>query len=297
MTTRDYQGLSISGASAASLPHYENALHGLRCFIGDPIGDADAAIAVDPGFTMAHVFKGFVYGLATESAAMPLARAAYDAARALPANAREAAHVAALGHLVEGRWHAAGQALEDIAIEHPHDALALQAGHQVDFFTGNARMLRDRIARALPQWDSARQGYHALLGMHAFGLEETGDYSRAEATGRRAVELQPRDGWAQHAVAHVLEMQARQREGITWMRANPEAWTKESFLQVHNWWHLGLFHYELGEVSDVLALYDAPDLAQFLHQVVAGVLAAGGVANQEVRLGGDRPLLRVVANR
>src|SRR5690606_17508386 len=160
--------------------------------------------------------------------------------------------------LASGRWQAAGQVLEDIAIEHPRDALALQAGHQVDYFTGNARMLRDRIARALPAWDAAMPGYHAVLGMHAFGLEETGDYARAEAQGRRAVELQPRDGWAQHAVAHVMEMQCRQREGVAWMRANPDAWSKESFLQVHNWWHLALFHYELGEIDEVLSLFDGP---------------------------------------
>ncbi|TGU25437.1 tetratricopeptide repeat protein, partial [Mesorhizobium sp. M4B.F.Ca.ET.150.01.1.1] len=85
-----------------------------------------------------------------------------------------------------------------------------------------------------------------------------GDYARAESFGRQAVEIEPRDGWAQHAVAHVMEMQSRQREGIAWMRANPEAWTKESFLQIHNWWHLALFHYDLGETGEVLRLYDGP---------------------------------------
>ena len=101
-------------------------------------------------------------------------------------------------------------------------------------------------------------GYHAMLGMHAFGLEEMGDYIRAERVGRSAVEIEPRDGWAQHAVAHVMEMQSRQQDGIAWMRANPDAWTKESFLQVHNWWHLALFHFDLGQIDEVLKLYDGP---------------------------------------
>ncbi len=101
-------------------------------------------------------------------------------------------------------------------------------------------------------------GYHAVLGMHAFGLEETGDYARAEAQGRLSVELEPRDGWGQHAVAHVMEMQGRRREGIAWMRANPDAWSRDSFFAVHNWWHLALFHLGLDEVDEVLALFDGP---------------------------------------
>jgi len=65
----------------------------------------------------------------------------------------------------------------------------------VDFYTGDTRMLRDCIARALPAWSPDLPGYHAVLGMHAFGLEETGLCTRAEAAGRRAVELEPRDAW------------------------------------------------------------------------------------------------------
>ncbi|MER8791488.1 tetratricopeptide repeat protein [Mesorhizobium sp. M0092] len=262
MAVRDAFGLALSGATEAGFSSYSQAVRELQCFIGDPVGSVDRAIAEDPGFVMAHVFKGYLFGLATEREATAVAKACHEAALPLAATTREQAHVAALGHLAEGRWHEAARVLEDIAIEFPLDALALQTGHQIDFFTGNARMLRDRIGRALPSWQSGMPGYHAILGMQAFGLEEMGDYARAEKLGRTAVDIEPRDGWAQHAVAHVMEMQSRQKDGILWMRANPEAWTRESFLQVHNWWHLALFHYDLGETDEVLALYDGPIYAE-----------------------------------
>jgi len=147
--------------------------------------------------------------------------------------------------------------LEDLSIDYPHDMLALQAGQQIDFFTGDARMLRDRIARVLPDWSPEVPGYHALLGLYAFGLEETGDYRLAERYGREAIALQPDDAWAQHAVAHVLEMQGRREEGIAWMRGNP-AWQQDSMLAVHNWWHLSLHHIELDDCDAALALFDGP---------------------------------------
>lgn len=258
MALRDPLGLALSGAGDRSMAHYQRALHELRCFIGDPLGSADRALAEDPGFVMAHVFKGYLYGLSTEREAMAVAKACHAEAARLSTTVREQAHVAALGHLADGRWHQAGRILAEVSQDHPLDALALQAGHQIDFFTGNALMLRDRIARALPSWRPDLPGYHAILGMQAFGFEEMGDYVRAEALGREATGIEPRDGWAQHAVAHVMEMQSRQRDGIAWMRANPDAWSAESFLQIHNWWHLALFHYDLGETDEVLALFDGP---------------------------------------
>lgn len=258
MAVKDAFGLTFSGATETGFSPYSQAVRELQCFIGDPIGSADRAIAANPDFVMAHVFKGYLFGLATERDATTAARTCHEAALPLAATTREQAHVAALGHLAWGRWHEASRILEDITIDTPLDLVALLTGHQVDFFTGNSRMLRDRIGRALPSWQPGMPGYHAVLGMQAFGLEEMGDYARAEKLGRAAVEIEPRDGWAQHAVAHVMEMQSRQKDGIAWMRANPEAWTRESFLKVHNWWHLALFHYDLGETDEVLALYDGP---------------------------------------
>jgi hypothetical protein len=207
---------------------------------------------------MAHALRAYLHLLGTEPAGIPVAYQAFDRASAITATEREAAHLTAISCLINGRWRMASRALEDIAITYPHDLLALQAGHQVDFFRGDARMLRDRIARALPAWSPDVPGYHTMLGMHAFGLEEMGHYAKAESSGREAVEREPRDSWAQHAVAHVMEMQGRQRDGIAWMQGNADGWARDNFFAVHNWWHLALYHLDLGDVETVLALFDGP---------------------------------------
>jgi tetratricopeptide (TPR) repeat protein len=258
MKSTDIHGQTLTGATGDSAALLETALHQFRCYIGDPVATVDRALSASPGLVMGHVLKSYLNLLGTEPLAIPVAREIQVHAAALPANDRERRHLQAVGQLSEGRWRDAGRTLEDLSIDYPRDALALQAGHLIDFYVGDSRMLRDRIARALPAWNAGMPGYHAVIGMYAFGLEETGRYAEAEQFGRRGVELEPRDGWAQHAVAHVLEMQCRQRDGIAWMRTAPQAWAHDSFLSVHNWWHLALYHLDLGEIDEVLALFDGP---------------------------------------
>jgi len=257
MTIHDSLGHPLSGASAQAIDSFELACHELRCFVGDPLSHAQQALGASPDMTMGHLLVAYLNLLGTEPEGVQPARDALQATLALPADEREQAHRRAVEHLVAGRWHAAGRVLEDLSIRHPLDALALQVGHQIDFFTGHSRMLRDRIARAAAAWQPGMPGYHAVLGMHAFGLEETGDYARAEALGRRAVELEARDGWAWHAVAHVMEMQGRRRDGVAWLGAHSPTWSEGSFFAVHNWWHLALFHLGLDEIDAVLELVDA----------------------------------------
>ncbi len=258
MRVRDANGLALSGASAEAAALYDAALRQFQIYGGDPLASLKTAVADSPGFVMAHLMRGWLLALSTEARLLAPARAALAAAEALPMDARERGHATALAHLLDGRWAAASAVLEDLTIEHPRDVLALQAGHVIDFYRGDARLLRDRIARALPAWSEAMPSWHAILAMRAFGLEETGDYARAEAAGRRAVELEPANGWGQHAVAHVLEMQGRAEEGIAWMSVAPQAWAEDSFFAVHNWWHLALYHLELGDIDAALALYDGP---------------------------------------
>jgi hypothetical protein len=174
-------------------------------------------------------------------------------------DAREASHAAALALVVGGEWTAAGDALARHSAEWPRDVVALQVGHLIDFCRADARELRDRVARTLPAWPADMPGRSAVLGMYAFGLEEAGDYARAEAAGREALDGEPLDGWAHHAVAHVMEMQGRAEDGLGWMAAREPFWADDAaYLQVHNWWHRALYHLELGQHAAALALHDGP---------------------------------------
>ncbi len=253
-----HSGDVLTGASALAAERYESALEAFYCYAGDPLALLEEALADSPQFVMGHALKAYLTMIGTNAEAVALGVQALARAKGLPANDRERGHLVALAHLRDGELKAAGRVLEDLAIANPHDGLALQVGHLIDFLVGDSRMLRDRIGRALPSWSPAAPGYHAVLGMHAFGLEESGQYGRAEEAARRSLDLNPRNGWSWHAVAHVMEMQDRRRDGVAWFRGDLPAWTGDSFFQVHNWWHLALFHLGLGEVDEVLALYDGP---------------------------------------
>jgi hypothetical protein len=268
MTQLDLQGNRLTGASAAAASAYGEALRQLSIYAGDPLAIADGLAESEPGFGMAHVLKAWLFLLGTDAKAAAAAREVIAKAEALDLDGREQGHVAAINHLIEGRFHAASRVLEDVAAQNPRDLLALIAGHQLDFFTGSSQLLRDRILRAMPAWSNSLPGYHAMLGMRAFGLEEMGDYAGAEASGRAALEIERCDGWARHAVAHVMEMQSRQDEGIAFMREDIDSWTAGSFFAVHNWWHLALYHLELGQVDEVLKLVDGPILNAPQEQIL-----------------------------
>lgn len=255
---QDRQGNALAGASAAAAAAFDDGLTAYALYHGDPVGALDRGLADSPDCAMLWLAKGWLFGLATEPAAAEAACGFLDRAAACARDDRARAHGAALAALLAGNWTQAGILLERWQADHPRDLLALQSGHLIDFFTANARGLRDRVARVLPDWQDA-PGESWVQGMAAFGFEEAGDYPRAEALGRAAVAEDPRDSWAHHAVAHVLEMTGRPEDGLGWMAARETHWAApDDNLQVHNWWHRALCHLELGDTQAALQLYDGP---------------------------------------
>ncbi|WP_432261219.1 tetratricopeptide repeat protein [Cupriavidus sp. TMH.W2] len=258
MALTDSRDLPVSTGNARSVEQYEAALRLLNGYYGDPLATIDTALAADPEFAMGHALRAALMVTAGDGAAEPLLRQSVEAGEALRgrANDRERRHIAAARAWLDGEFERSVRLYGDIVIDYPRDLLAIQTAHLEDFMLGQSSMLRDRVAQALPHWDAGMPGYGYLLGMHAFGLEETQLYDRAEQSGRRALELNPRDPWAVHAVAHVMEMQGRLADGIAWLDGRRDDWAGDNMLAVHIWWHLALFQLEDGRTDDVLALYD-----------------------------------------
>ena len=269
----DLRGIPVTGADTVALQRFETALAQFQSYTGDAIATIDEAIAASPGFVAAHLFKAFALYTIAERKFVPMVAEAVGHARreAANANARELGLLDAAGKLVDGDWHGATHALDRVLTAYPRDALALQVAHLMDFYRGDALNLRNRISRVLPEWDATVPGYSYVLGMHAFGLEEMNQYPQAEDTARRALALQPRDGWSVHAAVHVMEMQGRIEEGIEFLTSREADWAPDNGFAFHNYWHLGLFHMDAGRHDRALALFDGsihPGPAAFVLSLV-----------------------------
>ena len=278
MSHEDQFGVAQMTGDSAAVRYFDTAVSKFLIFNNDPLAEVDKAIAIDPGFRMAQVLKGLLCLLGTEKAQLPVAKAALRAAKAQSqdASAREKQHLAALEAWTLGRLKEACAIWENILIEEPRDVLAMLAAHHTDFFLGNSIELRDRIARRLPSLDKGSRLAGYYQGMYAFGLEETGDYARAEQIGCESVAADSRNAWAIHAVAHVFEMTQRIEDGQRWLTGKVDDWFPNNFFAVHLWWHLALYSADQQHWDEVLGLYDsrirATDSAIVLDMVDASSL-------------------------
>lgn len=253
---RDARGCRVSGATVRALETYERALEAFLAWSGDARAEAQRAVEEAPGFTMGHVMVALTHLCGRDPAALPTAAASLRQARGLARNEREALYLDAIATGLTGDFEGARARLGAIAARFPRDLLALATAHTLDYLLGDTRAQRDRIAAALPSWSRADAGYHGLLAMHAFGLEECGEYARAEESAFAALELAPHNLRAHHARAHVLEMQRRPAEGVRWMQDRVAFWDRPGASATHVWWHLALHHLELGDAAEALKIYD-----------------------------------------
>ncbi|CAC5417417.1 Tetratricopeptide repeat protein 38 [Mytilus coruscus] len=216
----------------------------------DSVGGIDNSInkmiEADPEFVLGHVMKN---GLELSSLCKNIyaneelredIKCMVDKATKQCITTREKKHVSAVKLWAEGDLTKACEVWEDILMEHPTDMLAVKFAHDCYYCLSHHHQMRDSIARILPFWNQSIPLYGYLLGMHAFGLEETCLYTEAKKQAERALEINRHDAWATHAMAHVTE----------------NDWKVCGMTSCHNYWHYGLFYIEKGEFDEALGLFD-----------------------------------------
>ena len=263
-TLRDSLGLITSTDDPLSLERFEQALASLFRSDGNAMPTIGRAISRDPAFALGHCLRAGALALSgADASAEELAASVAAIECNATANERERRHGAAARHWLDGNAARGARVYGELLRDYPRDRLALLVAHGLDFRLGRSDMLRDRIARILPHWDARDREYGYVLGMHAFGLEETGQYDAALAAARKSLELAPDNAAAIHVIAHVFEMTGASDKGIAWLRDTQPIWIGNAGYRVHLAWHLALFQLDADAVDEVLSTYDgliAPQL-------------------------------------
>ncbi|WIY25302.1 tetratricopeptide repeat protein [Parasedimentitalea psychrophila] len=255
---QDIFGQDTSLTDAAALRDWNAVQMGVLAHAATTPTHLAALLATAPGFALGQACKGMFYLLMGRSELIATAREALSAARAhfdtaLP---RERHYIAALEIWLAGQPSAAIAKLEQVLHNHPQDALAMKLSHSIRFVLGDSAGMRRSIERLLPAYGTDHAGHGYLLGCHAFTLEETGSFEKAEIVGRQALWTAPDDAWGLHAVAHVHEMTGNAQAGLDWLQGREAAWSHCNNFRYHVWWHKALMHLDLGQIDQVFDLYD-----------------------------------------
>jgi tetratricopeptide (TPR) repeat protein len=254
----DRWGAALQSGTTQGVSLFDAAVQDLVSLSGDPVAAAEAAVAADDGLVLGHVLRAYLHLYGTSADGVSNARKVLEDLEGITTlGEREVLHIRAARSWAGGEWDEAAHLLERALLHDSRDLLALKVAQDLYFFLGQSTDILGVVARVLGAWPPDRVGWSYVQGMYAFGLEENGDYERAEISARAALQKEPRDTWASHALAHVFEMQGRQPEGGAFLESSSQYWSS-SFFAVHNWWHDALYHLETGDVDRVLSNYDGP---------------------------------------
>lgn len=282
----DARGCRVSGATSAALQAYEEAFAAFLDWRNGADAPLARALQEAPGFVMAHVLQAWQLLCSRDPQRVGSARPVLARAASLVANERERLHLDAIASVLGDDYEGAKARLGALLRSHPRDALALHAAHSLDYVTGDRTRMKERVAALLPAWSRELPGYAAVLAMHAFGLEECGDYERAEQVARTALSLDASQARAHHVMAHVFEMTERADSGVRWMNEHHAGWGGDTVVATHAWWHLALFQLSRGQWKEALALYDGRVRAARSEQVADLIDAASLLWRIELH-GGD----------
>lgn len=230
---------------------WEDLLH----FRGDPLGRLAEPNRADESFALGPVFCAAYRLLAGARPDSPEITADLDRAGRRARTEREVGHAAAAAALAAGEFTEAGRRWEALA-RGTRDLAAVRLAHDVYLHVGDDRGKLRASADAVGSWSAGDPGWGFVQGQHSFALEESGRYSEAERFGWAALEHDPLDLWALHALAHVYESTGDQAAALGLLRGRQATWSEQHALAVHIWWHLALRLIAAGHLDEALGIHD-----------------------------------------
>ena len=231
---------------------WEQYLH----YRGDPVALASEAGEGDESFVMGPVFAAvyrILAGSPVDAAHLQadVGRAVRRAARAAD---RERVHVRALELLIAGEFTSAARAWDDLAAT-GRDFAAVRFAHDVYLHVGDDERRLASSFQAVEAFQD-ESGWGFVAGQHAFALEETGQYDEAEQFAQQALDIDPDDLWARHALAHVYESTDDTPAARGMLEGSVERWSQQDLFATHIWWHLALRLLADGDAASALAIFD-----------------------------------------
>lgn len=248
----------ISAASATARDLYVEAVDRL---LGAAPGMEEgfaAVVEADPGFALGHC------GLARARQVLgkvPDARAAMATARScadgLPST--EAAHIHAMGLLIDGKTPDAYRAIRAHVAQHPRDVMLAQTCTSVFGLIGFSGQ-PGREAELLAYTTSLSPHYGDdwwFLSQQAFSLGETGQTSRAAAMIDQSLALNPRNAHGAHIRAHIHYEVGETAAGVAYMNEWLRDYDKTGLMHCHLSWHVALWALEQGDADLMWRTIDA----------------------------------------
>jgi tetratricopeptide (TPR) repeat protein len=245
-------------SDSTSLRAWWSAYDQMARFSDDPVATLEAANRDDDAFVMGSVFT-LAYRLL--GGVHPNDPAVLDDVERLrrrraEVTAREHHHVDAALSMHAGEFFGAAATWQRIAREHPDDFPAHRFLHDVCLHIGDDSLRLPDAELAVDSFSPAAREHGLARGMLSFALEEVGRYADADAHGRAALEADPDDLWARHALAHVYESTQDHEAAISLLVPFADRWSEQTLLSNHVWWHLGLRLLEHGDLVGALEVYD-----------------------------------------
>lgn len=216
-----------------------------------------SVVDADPNFALA--FSGLARARQL-SGNIPGAREAMVEAqkRAVGLPKKEAAHIHAMGLLINGKMSEAYAAARAHVAEHPRDVMITQTCTSVFGLIGFSGQ-PGREAELLAYTTTLAPHFGDdwwFLSQHAFSYAETGQTARAATLIEQSLALEPNNAHGVHVKSHIHYEAGETKAGTAYLENWLSSYDRSALMHGHLSWHVALWALEQGEPDRMWQMVD-----------------------------------------